>query len=192
MRIALTLAAAIAALLAGPAAAQAPARDPMADSIVRGLTRGIRVPGQAGDTVTAPVTPLTPADARSPVQSATTAPPDMPAVSLMITFPTGSSEITAQAAAVLDSLARAFAAPELAASRFRIEGHTDTVGSAALNRALSERRAEAVKAYLVRRHGVAASRLDVLGLGESMLLVPTPDGTPELRNRRVQIINLGG
>ena len=55
-------------------------------------------------------TPM-PADPRSPVQAATTAPPDRPAVSLMVTFATGSATLTPQAEAVLASLARAFAAP---------------------------------------------------------------------------------
>ena len=189
MRNPLPLAAALLALLAVPAGAQAPAQDPLADSIVRNLTRGIRIPG--ADTVTAPVTPVTPADPRSPVQAATTAPPDRPAVSLMVTFATGSATLTPQAEAVLASLARAFAAPELAASRFRIEGHTDTVGSDRLNQTLSERRAEAVRDHLVRRHGIATARLETMGFGETSLLVPTPDATAEPRNRRVQVINLG-
>lgn len=188
MRTALPIAAVMLALATLPAGAQAPAADPLADTIVRNLTRGIRIPGQGGDAVTAPVTPL---DPRSPVQAATTAPPDRPAVSLMVTFATGSARLTPQAESVLASLARAFVAPELARSRFRIEGHTDTVGSTALNQALSERRAEAVRDYLVRRHGIAASRLETVGLGETMLLVPTPDGTAEVRNRRVQVVNLG-
>ncbi|MBR0682497.1 OmpA family protein [Roseomonas eburnea] len=191
MRTALPLAAILLTLAAGAADAQAPARDPLADTILRNLTRGIRVPGQGGDAVTAPVTPVTPADPRSPVQSATTAPPGMPAVSLLITFATGSATLTPDAEVLLASLARALTAPELARSRFRIEGHTDTVGSAALNQALSERRAEAVRGLLTQRYGIPAERLETLGLGETMLLVRTPDGTPEARNRRVQVINLG-
>ncbi|MBR0673148.1 OmpA family protein [Neoroseomonas soli] len=188
MRIALPLAALMLALAAPPAGAQAPTADPLADSIVRNLTRGIRVPGQVGDTVTAPITPL---DSSGPVQAATTAPPDRPAVSLMVTFATGSATLTPQAEAVLTSLARAFKAPELARSRFRIEGHTDTVGGTTLNQSLSERRAVAVRDYLVRRQGITAGRLETVGFGETMLLVPTPDGAAEVRNRRVQVINLG-
>jgi outer membrane protein OmpA-like peptidoglycan-associated protein len=172
-------------LAAAPAQAQAP--DPVADSIVRNLTRGLRIPNQ-GDAVTAPITPL---DPRSPVQAATTAPPGRPAVSLMITFATGSADLTPQAEAVLGSLARALAAPELAQSRFRIEGHTDTVGDAGMNQALSERRAAVVRDLLVQRYGIAATRLDPVGFGESMPVVPTGDGRDEPRNRRVQVVNLG-
>jgi OOP family OmpA-OmpF porin len=170
---------------AAPAPAQTP--DPVADSIVRNLTRGLRIPDQ-GDAVTAPVTPL---DPRGPVQAATTAPPGRPAVSLMITFGTGSAQLSPQAEGVLASLARALATPALARSRFRIEGHTDTVGDPAMNQALSERRAAAVRDLLVQRHGIEALRLTPVGFGESTLLVPTGDERAEPRNRRVQVVNLG-
>ena len=41
------------------------------------------------------------------------------------------------------------------------------------------------------RLGIAESRLDAVGLGETQLLVQTPDATAEPRNRRVQIVNIG-
>jgi outer membrane protein OmpA-like peptidoglycan-associated protein len=188
MRIAPVLIAVLVGLAGAPAQAQAPnPSDPVADSIVRNLTRGLRIPNQ-GDAVTAPITPI---DPRSPVQSSTTAPPGLPAVSLMITFATGSATLTPQAEAVLASLARALASPDLVRSRFRIEGHTDTVGDPGMNQALSERRAAAVRDLLVQRHGIAATRLEPVGFGESTLLVPTGDDRDEPRNRRVQVINLG-
>ncbi|BDG73383.1 OmpA family protein [Roseomonas fluvialis] len=185
MRTTPVLLALLTLLAATPAPAQAP--DPVADSIVRNLTRGLRIPNQ-GDAVTAPVTPI---DPRSPVQAATTAPPGRPAVSLMITFTSGSAQLTPQAEVVLASLARALAAPELANARFRIEGHTDTVGDPGMNQALSERRAAAVRDLLVQRYGIAATRLEPVGFGESTLLVPTGDGRDEPSNRRVQVVNLG-
>ena len=175
----------VAALAGAPAFAQ-PAQDPVADSIVRNLTRGIRVPDQSSDAVTAPRTPTD-----GPVQARTTAPPDQPAVSLMVVFATGSAALTPQAEALVASLARALASPDLARSRFRIEGHTDTVGPAAMNQALSERRAATVRDVLVARYGMDAARIEAVGLGETRLLVVTPDGRAEARNRRVQVINLG-
>ena len=78
--------------------------------------------------------------------------------------------------------------PEVAV---RIEGHTDTVGSRESNQALSERRAAAVREFLMQRFGVQPGRLEAVGVGEDQLLVATPDEVPERRNRRVQIINLG-
>ena len=73
----------------------------------------------------------------------------------------------------------------------RIEGHTDSIGSDSYNQRLSERRAQAVKAYLVSR-GIAASRLTTEGKGESE---PIADNTkngrdnPEGRamNRRAEL-----
>lgn len=183
MRRNLPLAALLALAVASPALAQPPPPDPLAESIVRNLTRGIRIPGQDG--AAAPPLPNS-----GPVQAATTD-SGRPAVALMVTFATGSAALTPEAEALIASLARALTAPELARSRFRIEGHTDAVGSEAMNQALSERRAAAVRDHLVQRHGIAPERLTTVGFGEIRPLIPTPDGTPEARNRRVQVINLG-
>ena len=105
---------------------------------------------------------------------------------------TCSLTLTPQAAGALGSLGRALASAELAPYRFRIEGHTDTVGDARQNMALSQRRAEAVRDFLNKRYGLAPGRLLATGLGESQPLVPTADQTPEPTNRRVQVLNLGG
>jgi OmpA-OmpF porin, OOP family len=69
------------------------------------------------------------------------------------------------------------------ALRIAIEGHTDSDGEDAFNQALSERRAAAVKAYLVRAHGIDASRLEAAGFGESMPVAPndTPEGKQQNR-----------
>ncbi len=75
--------------------------------------------------------------------------------------------------------------------RVTVEGHTDSIGSDAYNQRLSERRANAVKAYLTSR-GIDASRLDAVGKGESE---PIADNTkngrdnPEGRamNRRAEL-----
>ena len=131
--------------------------------------------------------------APSPAISAvTTAPAGVAAVSLTVNFATGSALITPQAEALLASLGRALASPDLAPYRFRIEGHTDTVGDATNNQHLSERRAAAVMNYLINKQGVAPARLEAVGLGETSLLVPTYDGVNEPRNRRVQVVNLDG
>ena len=45
--------------------------------------------------------------------------------------------------------------------------------------------------YVAKKYGVEPSRLQAVGMGEEGLLVATPPQTPELRNRRVQVINLG-
>jgi outer membrane protein OmpA-like peptidoglycan-associated protein len=114
-----------------------------------------------------------------------------PTVNLTVNFANGSAELTPDAVRTLDELGRALASKDLAAYRFRIEGHTDTVGSSNYNRTLSERRAEAVVDYVAKKYDVDPSRLQAIGMGEDRLLVPTPPQTPEPRNRRVQVINLG-
>ena len=122
----------------------------------------------------------------------TTAPAGMAAVSITVNFASGSYALSPQAAASLNSLGRALASPDLRPFRFRIEGHTDSVGDAGLNMALSQRRAEAVRDFLLKSFPVAPSRLVAIGLGETQLLVPSGDNMDEPRNRRVQIVNLGG
>jgi hypothetical protein len=67
-----------------------------------------------------------------------------------------------------------------------IVGSTDTVGDAAENLRLSLRRAEWARDQLMAR-GVSEGVLRVAGLGETNLLIPTDDETPEPRNRRVEI-----
>ena len=157
-----------------------------------GLRRGIRLPAQPTPAGTPIPAPSAQPQATPPTLTVTTAPPGVAAVSLTVNFATGSARLTPQAEGVLDNLARALASPQLTPFRFRVEGHTDTVGSRMLNQALSEQRANVVRDYLVRRHGIAPARLEAVGLGEQQPLVPTPEETAEPRNRRVQILNLGG
>jgi len=68
-----------------------------------------------------------------------------------------------------------------------IVGHTDAVGTDQYNDALAKKRAERVKAMLVER-GIAAGDIDAIGRGKRDLLVPTPDGIAEPKNRRVEIV----
>jgi outer membrane protein OmpA-like peptidoglycan-associated protein len=68
----------------------------------------------------------------------------------------------------------------------RVEGHTDSVGSAESNMALSNRRATAVKTLLVQR-GVADSRIEVVGFGETMPVATNDTEAGRQKNRRVEI-----
>jgi OOP family OmpA-OmpF porin len=92
---------------------------------------------------------------------------------------------------VLDNLGRALSNQALIGYRFRIEGHTDTVGSPEYNNALSDLRAAAVVDYLANNFHVDRGRVEAIGMGKDGLLIPTPDQTPEPRNRRVQVVNVG-
>jgi outer membrane protein OmpA-like peptidoglycan-associated protein len=72
------------------------------------------------------------------------------------------------------------------ATLVRIEGHTDSVGSAEYNVNLSNRRANAVKNLLLQR-GVADSRIEVLGFGETMPVASNDNEAGRQKNRRVEI-----
>jgi OOP family OmpA-OmpF porin len=170
------------AILAAVVPAQLQAQGtPSPDQIIRSLTptnptgpsRGIR---------------LAPAGTSAP---ATQAQPRAPSVNLSVHFTTGSAELTPEAIRVLDNLGKALSDQALAGFRFRIEGHTDTVGTRDYNKDLSERRAAAVVDYLASRYQVDRSRVQAIGMGEDGLLIATPDQTPEPRNRRVQVVNIG-
>ncbi len=179
--------------------------NPSADQIINSLrpsgnmmpggTRGIRLTAPTNEPAAqqpAPSQAQQPRVAANRPAAAPVAPAQSaPTVNLTVNFAHGSAELTPDAVRTLDELGRALASKDLAAYRFRIEGHTDTVGSSNYNRTLSERRAEAVVDYVAKKFGVDPSRLQAIGMGEDGLLVPTPPQTPEPRNRRVQVINLG-
>jgi len=59
-----------------------------------------------------------------------------------------------------------------------IEGHTDRIGSQEYNQKLSERRADAVKAYLVSR-GVDGSKIETIGMGKTVQTKSCPDPSPK-------------
>lgn len=71
----------------------------------------------------------------------------------------------------------------------RIEGHTDSRGSANLNQALSQRRAESVRAALLEE-GVDAARLEAVGFGPDRPLADNANEQGRSQNRRVEIIVL--
>lgn len=68
-----------------------------------------------------------------------------------------------------------------------IEGHTDSVGSDETNQVLSQRRADAVRAYLLAQ-GVAANRVTAVGKGESLPVADNGNAAGRQQNRRVEIV----
>lgn len=66
----------------------------------------------------------------------------------------------------------------------RIEGHSDSLGDAKTNQALSEKRANSIKTFLINSGKVPANRLTAVGLGESQPI----DKNSQEKNRRVDII----
>jgi len=103
-----------------------------------------------------------------------------------INFAFDSSALTPESYAILDDVARALLAPEWANTRWQIAGHTSGIGSHEYNMALSQRRAESVRAYLVTR-GVPDSRLTPVGFGEANPMYPNDSEGRNWRNRRVEL-----
>jgi OOP family OmpA-OmpF porin len=113
-----------------------------------------------------------------------------------IFFRTGSATILPKSYRILNTVAQTLEAfPTI--RRLQIQGHTDDVGSAKYNLKLSQRRAEAVRSYLIRK-GIAAERLTARGFGPLVPLRPVDKGKmskAEIRearalNRRVQFFIL--
>lgn len=105
-----------------------------------------------------------------------------------INFATGSAKILAGSFKVLDRAVKVLAEfPEL---RLRIEGHTDSTGSADLNRTLSQQRAEAVRDYLVKK-GIAADRLQAAGFGPDKPIADNATAKGRAANRRTEFTLLG-
>jgi len=73
--------------------------------------------------------------------------------------------------------------------KLRVEGHTDNVGSAPSNQALSEKRAQSVKAWLVS-HGIVADRLTAEGFGGTKPVADNSTNEGRAKNRRVELAKI--
>jgi outer membrane protein OmpA-like peptidoglycan-associated protein len=112
-----------------------------------------------------------------------------PAVALDIKFGLNSAELTPEAKDVIKQLGAAMASDQLSGYHFALEGHTDSSGQRAKNIALSQKRAESVRQYLVTNFKIAPDRLNAIGKGPDEPLDSANPASPV--NRRVQIVNLG-
>ncbi|WP_144185681.1 OmpA family protein [Elioraea rosea] len=108
-----------------------------------------------------------------------------PARTYLVFFDFDSSALTDRARQIIGEAAAN--APRVQTTRIEVTGHTDTVGTAAYNQALSVRRANAVAAELERR-GIPRSQMTITGRGFSQPLVPTGANVREPQNRRVEIV----
>jgi outer membrane protein OmpA-like peptidoglycan-associated protein len=112
-----------------------------------------------------------------------------PNVDIQIFFDFDSTEILPQARPSLDGLRKALSDPKLAGGTFLMAGHTDAKRSDAYKLALSQRRADSVKAFLIQTNHVDGGRLSAIGFGEEQL--KNKDDPFADENRRVQTVNAG-
>ena len=155
-----------------------PTRSSIGDQTV---TLGIRYELWAPQVAQAPLPAVvTPPPAPEPVAKA----PEVQRA-FQVFFDFNKSDITGAAAKVIQQAAASVKAGNL--TQINVTGHTDTVGSAKYNQALSEKRAAAVKQQLIA-DGVPAAEIETTGVGKSNLLVPTADGVREPQNRRAEIV----
>jgi len=113
--------------------------------------------------------------------------PQINGVNLNVEFDFDKSTIRAASYPLLDSVGEALSTPELKGKRIIIGGHTDAKGDEKYNLALSKKRAEAVKAYLVNKWGIPSDLIQTVGYGKSR---PLTDGTTKealQKNRRVEV-----
>jgi outer membrane protein OmpA-like peptidoglycan-associated protein len=113
---------------------------------------------------------------------------DKPNIDLEITFEYNSADISASSMPSVQALGKALSDPNLKGSTFVVAGHTDSAGSEGYNQDLSERRADAIKRYLVEKFGIASNDLVTVGYGKSKPKDPNAPMDPA--NRRVQVVNM--
>jgi OOP family OmpA-OmpF porin len=169
----------------------APAADATSDqprAVRRGETRGFSLarPKSAPAAATAapaagmPSPPVAAASTPGRTRPKATAPRGQ--YDLRVQFMTGSDQVNPRSEAQISAFAAALKDPRLSNRRVRIEGHTDSTGTAAKNQDLSERRAKAI-ADMLMSDGVDITRLDVQGYGSSKPLPGTSASNGA--NRRV-------
>jgi len=101
-----------------------------------------------------------------------------------IVFQTGSAILTSASTKQLDQLVTVLKSES--DLQLKIDGHTDNTGVAAKNQTLSEKRAEAVKAYLAKK-GIAESRLNSEGFGDTQPIADNKTAAGRAKNRRVEL-----
>jgi outer membrane protein OmpA-like peptidoglycan-associated protein len=190
---------AAAVLFAGLPAATGPAFAQSAQSLVRSLSvqkpkmRSFQAPGAKEqrvrglvDTVRAGTRQITVEERKEVAEFVKEN--GLPSVDIEVFFEYDSAAITPVAMPKLQTLGLALSDAKLKGKTFMIAGHTDATGSAGYNQALSERRAQSVRKFLVDSFNLDPKTLVVIGFGEEQLKQPFDPASGE--NRRVQVVNL--
>ncbi len=112
---------------------------------------------------------------------------DKPKIDLEIYFDYNSAVIGPKAIPAVNALGAVLVKPDFKGGVFIVNGHTDAAGSAEYNQGLSERRAQAVRRYLIEKFNLPPDTLIAAGFGKEQLKLPQQPLADE--NRRVQVVN---
>ena len=139
-----------------------------------------------------PPMPPTPVVQETPQQQPAPAPKPAPTRRELLTlrgnaFEFDKSSLTAGARDTLQTVVTTL--KNFPDAKIEIQGHTDWIGSDAYNQALSERRANSVRDYLVSQ-GIAAGRITTIGYGETQPVATNETAVGRALNRRVVIIEV--
>jgi outer membrane protein OmpA-like peptidoglycan-associated protein len=104
-----------------------------------------------------------------------------------VLFDTDKADVKPSAAAALQQISGSIG-QRYANHEVRVMGFADSRGEKGYNKALSEQRAEAVKNYLVNNGKMAADRVSVEPMGESMPVASNATAAGRQENRRVEIV----
>ncbi len=105
-----------------------------------------------------------------------------------ILFATGSDKIQAESGPTLKEIGEML--QQHGDLKLTIEGHTDNVGQPAANLTLSQKRADAVKQYLVSNYQIDAGRLETKGYGDTKPVAPNTSDDGRQQNRRVELVKM--
>ncbi len=103
-----------------------------------------------------------------------------------IKFATGSDKLLVESYPSLDQVSQVVA--KYPALKLRVEGHTDSVGDDTANLRLSQKRADAVRQYLVTKGNVQADQVEAVGLGETKPVTTNDTAEGRAQNRRVEFL----
>lgn len=104
--------------------------------------------------------------------------------SVLVTFPRGSASLSGEAKEFLSAVGEALKSREGMWTSMRIEGHTDSTGSPAINQRLSQQRADVVKDFLVKNY--ALKNIETVGRSSEQLKDPSDPGSAV--NRRIEFV----
>ncbi len=106
----------------------------------------------------------------------------------VIEFASGSESLTAEWKTTVDELSAALQGND---TQLQIVGHTDNIGDAEINQALSKRRAESIKTAMVKK-GIDAARISTTGFGADKPIASNDTADGRQRNRRIEFVIAAG